>query len=56
MPKQNDENTKMEAADKEFFPEIRDHFIRIEKESSREVLDEWARNDQQPKPGDKQPK
>ena len=42
MPKRNDENTKMETTGKAFFPEIRDHFIRIEKEASRQVLKEWA--------------
>jgi hypothetical protein len=43
MPKQDDQNTRFETTKKEIFPEIRDHFIRIEKEATRQVLDSWSK-------------
>lgn len=42
MPKRNDENTRIETTEKEFFPEIRDHYIRVEQEATQQVLEQWA--------------
>lgn len=46
MPKQKDENTKMVSGgnDEVHFPEIRDHFIRIEPAAAKQVLQRWSEN------------
>ena len=44
MPKQKDQKIKMEtvAESEAQFPEIRDHFIRIEPTATKQVLETWA--------------
>ena len=42
MPKRNDEQTRIETSEQDFFPQIRDHFIRVDKASAEEVLKSWA--------------
>lgn len=39
MPKQLDETTKIETSDNFIFPEVRDHFIRIDAEATRKYLE-----------------
>ena len=43
MPKRSDENTRFETTEEALFPEIRDHFIRVEKEATRQVLEAWSK-------------
>lgn len=45
MPKRKDETTKMSVSDTLVFPEIRDHYIRVQKDATKLVLDSWAAED-----------
>ncbi|QEG23777.1 multiheme c-type cytochrome [Mariniblastus fucicola] len=42
MPKKDDTNLKFETTSASIFPEIRDHFIRIDADATNKVLEAWA--------------
>ena len=42
MPRQDDTSLKIETTDKNLFPEVRDHFIRIDKAAAEDVLKSWS--------------
>ena len=44
MPKHLDETTKIETSDDSIFPEVRDHFIRIDAETTRIYLESTSQN------------
>ena len=41
MPKSKDNKTKMVVGKKKLFPEIRDHYIRVQMDATKAVLDSW---------------
>ena len=45
MPKGDDTSMEIETAQDVLFPEIRDHYIRVERDATRIVLESWKRKD-----------
>lgn len=45
MPKRDDKKTKMAVGNALVFPEIRDHYIRVQKDATKMVLEAWAAED-----------
>lgn len=45
MPKRRDDATTMVVGDDRVFPEIRDHYIRVQRDATKVVLDSWAQEE-----------
>lgn len=46
MPVKQDTGLKFETKSANLFPEIRDHFIRVDKEATQKILDAWMQQEQ----------